>query len=75
MDIAEDPSHFDLPFIPCHTQAVERLIGLVTDISVHYAGGDRFEEEMSNALYSREVMPEFKSKQDYVPHRVRRYSV
>ena len=38
-------------------------------IGVNPRTGYRFEQEMSNMLYSREIMPKFKSKQDYVSHR------
>ena len=55
-----------LETIPCHTQPVERMIGFVTKVSANYPAGDRMEEEISNCLYSRELM--FQSKQDYVSH-------
>ena len=66
---------------PCHTQAVERMIGLVTQIAEKFRVtgehpvGQRFEQEVSNVLFSRLVMAYFKSKQDYRPHRVRRYTI
>ena len=74
--IADKPSLLGLAHLPCHTQAVERRIKDVTKIAsagycigVHPKNGNRFEQEMSNMLYSREIMKKFKSKQDYVSHR------
>ena len=74
--IADNPSLLGLNLLPCHTQAVQRRIKDVTKIAsagycigVHPKNGNRFEQEMSNMLYSREIMPKFKSKQDYVSHR------
>ena len=76
--IADNPSLLGLAHLPCHTQAVERRIKDVTKVAtagycigVNPRTGNRFEQEMSNMLYSREIMPKFKSKQDYVSHRQR----
>ena len=74
--IADNPSKLGLAHLPCHTQAVERRIKEVTKVAsagycigVHPKNGNRFEQEMSNMIFSREIMPKFKSKQDYVSHR------
>ena len=74
--IADNPSLLGLAHLPCHTQAVERRIKDVTKVAsagycigVNPRTGNHFEQEMSNMLYSREIMPKFKSKQDYVSHR------
>ncbi len=74
--IAEDPSNLDLPYLPCHTQAVERLIKDVTttaaagySVCVHSRNGNQFKQEMSNKLYSRSVMPTFRSKLHFKAHR------
>ena len=59
--------------MPNHTTCVERMIKLVTFIARNYEVGHsngRFEQEMSNAIFSREVMPEFENKDDYVSHHV-----
>ena len=56
------------------------MIAHVTKVSKKHPVGPRFEQEMSNAIYSRKIMPRFKSKQDFVSHRTpakpitRRYS-
>ena len=77
-EIAADPSKLELEEIPCHTQSVERMIALVTFIAKSFPVGERFEQEVSNCLFSRKVMPQFKSKQDYRSHLkdppTRRYS-
>ena len=67
--IADNPSLLGLNLLPCHTQAVQRRIKDVTKIAsaghcigVHPKNGNHFEQEMSNILYSREIMQKFKSK-------------
>ena len=52
---------------------VERKIKLVTFIARNYEVGhpsDRFEQEMSNAIFSQQIMPQFENKDDYVSHLV-----
>ena len=66
--IAANPSQLGLEEIPCHTQSVERMIALVTHVSKSFPTGERFEQEVSNCLFSRNLMPQFKSKQDYCCH-------
>ena len=84
-EVARNPSASslvqDLKSIPCHTQPVERLIALSTEVARTYPVEaafpvdrfnnpvDRFEQEMSNVLFSRSRMKYFRSKQDYVSHR------
>ena len=84
-DIARDPANQfivqQLKEVPHHTQAVERLIALSTEVSKTYPVEasfpvdsfgkpvDRFEQEMSSTLFSWKVMPYFRSKQDYRTHK------
>ena len=77
-EVARNPSASslvqELKRIPCHTQAVERLIALSTEVAKTYPVEaafpvDRFEQQMSNVQFSRSIMPYFRSKQDYVSHR------
>ena len=74
--IAIDPSKLGLEFLPSHTQAVERCIQDVTGVAkasycigVHPRNGNRFEQELSNLIFSRAIMKSFKSKQDFKSHR------
>ena len=67
--IVRDPTKLTLQ-LPNHTTSVERRIKDVTAVSeagycigVHPRMGNRFEQEMSNKLFSRAVMPSFRSKQ------------
>ena len=73
--IAEDPSKLGLAFLPNHTQSVERRIKDVTGVAnagycigVHPRNGNRFEQEMSNLLFSRSVMDVFRSKKNWKSH-------
>ena len=72
-EVAEDPSLFTLRHVPVHSTAVEREIGLGTQLAANYQVGDgdegeRFEQEMANMKFSHQTVREFKSKQDYRPH-------
>ena len=77
-EVARNPSASsllqELKRIPCHTQAVKRLIALSTEVAKTYPVEaafpvDRFELQMSNVQFSRIIMPYFRSKQDYFSHR------
>ena len=65
--IAVDPSKLGLEEIPSHTQCVERMIALVTFVAKWYPASERFEQEISNILYSRQCMSQFKSSGDWRP--------
>ena len=59
--------------MPNHTTCVERKIKLVTFISRNYEVGHssgRFEQEMSSAIFSQLLMPQFETKEDYVSHHI-----
>ena len=51
--------------IPCHTQAVERLIKLVTEASEHVCGEAEREGFIKNTLESRKNMPKFDTKKQF----------
>ena len=56
--------------------AIERHIPLVTLVAETYPVEDtgetsRFEQEMSNLIFSRSVMPTYRSKKYYEAHHVR----
>ena len=63
----EPPSEFDMPpRLPCHTQAVERHIKLLTEAAGRVSGSDQRDGYIRNVLKSRSDMPEFRSKKDFV---------
>lgn len=51
--------------MPCHTQAVERSVKLVTEASQRVCGHEARNGFIFNTLYSRRLMPKFESKQDF----------
>ena len=51
--------------IPCHTQAVERLIKLVTEASEHVCGEAEREGFIKNTLESRKNMPKFDTRKQF----------
>lgn len=51
--------------IPCHTQAVERSVKLVTEASQRVCGQEARNGFIFNTLSSRRLMPRFESKQDF----------
>ncbi|KAI6657812.1 hypothetical protein LOD99_561 [Oopsacas minuta] len=55
----------EIPAYPCHTQAVERTIKLVTKSSCSVTGEDARHGLILSTLTSREKMPAFESKKDY----------
>ena len=53
-----------LPHYPCHTQAVERSVKLVTESSVKCYGHSSRHGWIINVLKSRKAKPTFQSKKD-----------
>lgn len=51
--------------IPCHSQAVERCVKLVSETSMSVIGKENRNGVILNTLNSRRNMPAFKSKQDF----------
>lgn len=51
--------------MPCHTQAVERCVKLVTEASAAVCGPERREGFIKNKLESRHIMPTFNTKKDF----------
>lgn len=52
--------------MPCHTQATERCIKLVTEASSAVCGPENREGWIKNTLESRRLMPVFNTKKDFV---------
>lgn len=50
---------------PCHTQAVERCVKLVTEASLSLVGSERRDGFIKSRIDSRLRMPQFESKKDY----------
>ena len=64
-ELAECSNHpIQLPFYPCHTQAVERTVKLVTEASVKCYGHSSRHGWIMNVLKSRKTKPSFQSKKD-----------
>ena len=61
----ETPS-VTFPRLPCHTQAVERCVKIVTEASGAVCGVDRRDGYIKVQLESRGLMPFFNTKRDYV---------
>ena len=51
---------------PCHTQAVERCVKLVTEASTKVCGKDRRDGFIRATVHSRRLMPRFESKKDLI---------
>ena len=62
----EDADFVDrLPEFPCHTQAVERTVQLVTRASVKVCGPDARDGFIRNTLQSRKDLPKVRTKSDF----------
>ena len=62
-DIANTP--LDIPKYPCHTQAVERAIKLVSEASEKVYGLNARDGYIRQVCRSRAVMPVFETKRDF----------
>lgn len=51
---------------PCHTQAVERHVKIVTEPSQSVCGYEARQSKIMSLLSSRKSMPRFETKSDYV---------
>lgn len=51
--------------LPCHTQATERCVKLVTEVSTKVADPLRRDGYIRTILASRELMPQFQTKRDF----------
>lgn len=55
----------DFPRFPCHTQAVERCVKLVTEAAAAVCGADARHGFILSRLDSRRIMPSFSTKCEY----------
>jgi len=55
----------DFPKYPCHTQAVERCVKLITEASASVCGEKARNGFIRVRLESRKIMPYFNTKADY----------
>lgn len=51
---------------PCHTQAVERTVKLVTQAAKSVCGAEARDGYIRSTLRSRKIMPKFNTKKDFV---------
>lgn len=68
LDLAVDSKTFipkNVPPYPCHTQAVERTVQLVSKASQNGCGQSRRDGFIRNTLESRQQLPKFMTKSDY----------
>lgn len=59
-------TNLTFPKFPCHTQAVERCVKLVTEASAAVCGNVKRDGFIRSRLESRKIMPRFETKVDYV---------
>lgn len=57
---------FDIQKFPCHTQAVERCIKLVTDASLAVCGHHKRDGYIRSVIESRREIPAFNTKRDFL---------
>ena len=63
--IIETGEYIKIPKFPCHTQAVERNIKLVTESSTAVCGQSRRDGYIRAKIQSQQLMPSFETKSDY----------
>ena len=59
---SNNPPKLTFPKFPCHTQAVERHIKLVTDASEKVCGPENRDDYIRSKIASRDAMPKFDCK-------------
>lgn len=69
-DIVMDPlstlvSH--IVDLPCHTQAVERAVKTVTEVSASVSGPERRDGMICAKIHARNLLPSFETKKDFKP--------
>ncbi|KAK5648112.1 hypothetical protein RI129_003004 [Pyrocoelia pectoralis] len=65
--IKETPNKvIEITSYPCHTQAVERCVKLVTEASLSIVGFKKRDGFIKARLDSRKLMPQFESKKDFL---------
>jgi hypothetical protein len=65
MSLHENANSWDFSQFPCHTQAVERTVKLVTDASARVCGHDNRDGYVRSTLLSRKIMPNFHQKSHF----------
>ena len=63
-----DEGHQDkflFPRLPCHTQAVQRTVNLVTEAASNVYGHEERDGFIRSTLLSEEKMPCFETKKDF----------
>ena len=64
--IANVPHQIDILHFPCHSQAVERLVKLVTESSLAVCGPNARDGFIRCRLASRQLLPNFETKSDFL---------
>ena len=57
----------EVPFYPCHTQAVERAVKMVTEASASVIGEEERDGLIRQKVKSRSIIPKIESKKDALP--------
>lgn len=60
-----DLTHLSFPRFPCHSQAVERAVQLVSEVSRLVCGYQRRDGTIKSKLMSRSEMPKIDTKKDF----------
>jgi hypothetical protein len=66
-DFIKEQHRLDIPKFPCHTQAVERCIKLVTEASLAVCGEHKRDGYIRSIIESRRQIPSFNTKKDFLP--------
>lgn len=64
--IANVPDQMSLLNVPCHSQAVERCVKLVTEASSSVCGQEARDGFIRSRIASREILPKFETKSDFL---------
>ena len=62
----ESTPRMKIPDLPCHTQAVEKHVKMVTEASESMSSAKERDGNIGQKIQSRKIMPKFGSKKDYI---------
>ncbi|KAF2884254.1 hypothetical protein ILUMI_21906 [Ignelater luminosus] len=65
-NMVQNPTIMEIAKYPCHTQAVERSMKLVTEVSMAVCGETSKDGFIRTKIYSRQQKPNFNTKRDYI---------
>ena len=65
-ELIKTKGSLELPEFPCHTQNVERMVKIVTEVSLTACSEEARDGIIRTKLKSRKDIPRFETKKDFI---------